>query len=353
MTDTQDTRSQEPPSQEAVQSLQDERGAFVVAAESTRMAMIFMDAQASGHLIVFANDSFLRMTGYARPDVLGQPVEVLFAFDDLQDSASLSDLETAFERDTDGELELCCRRKDRSTLWVGLFVTAVHDKQGVVQQHFASFIDLTRHRKAQGHSRMMIDELNHRVKNTLATVQAIVWQALRRESSPSQIQAAIESRIFALSRSHDLLTRSNWEGVTLHDLARASMAPFEGIDDRSDRLSIVGPDVTLISSVALALGIAFHELATNAVKYGALSNTDGSISIVWAHLHWAGGNGLVIHWREDGGPAVAVPENRGFGSRVIERGLPHELGGSARLDFRPQGLVCTIELPMQERTVRV
>jgi PAS domain S-box-containing protein len=335
------------------QGLQDDRGAFVVAAESTRMAMFFMDAQAPDHVIIFANDSFLRMTGYAREEVLGQPLEFLLVSDDEQDSLPLKNLEIAFTRDTDGELELCFRRKDASIFHVDIFITAVRDKSGALVQHFASIIDLTRHKRAQKHARMMIDELNHRVKNTLATVQSIVRQALRQNSPPSEIQVAIESRIFALSRSHNLLTRTSWDGAKLLDLVRTSVEPFAVIDGRTDRISIDGPDITLMSSMTVALGIALHELATNAVKYGALSNAEGSIAIDWTYSHLPDGDDeLVIDWKERGGPTVTAPTVRGFGSKVIERGLPHELGGSALLDFQREGLVCTVKIPMGEGNPR-
>jgi PAS domain S-box-containing protein len=338
--------------QKAIECLQHDRGPFVVAAESTRMAMFFMDATTPDHVIVFANDSFLRMTGYGRDEVLGRPIDFLLACDDKQNPEALMKLETAFSHDTDSELELRFKRKDASIFCVDIFVTAVLDKRGAVLQHFASIVDLTRHKQAQRDLNVLIDELNHRVKNTLSTVQSIVWQALRQKSTPSEVQTAIESRIFALSRSHNLLTCSRWEGATLDDLAHASMEAFQVIDGGSGRISISGSAVALTSSVTLALGIAFHELGRNAVKYGALSNDEGSISIDWTCNGPPEKKLLVICWRERGGPPVTLSAKRGFGSKVIERGLPHELGGSARLDFQPAGLVCTIEISFCESNPR-
>ena len=128
---------------------------------------------------------------------------------------------------------------------------------------------------------MLIDELNHRVKNTLSTVQSIVWQALRTASDPKVIRESIESRLFALSRSHDLLTRENWESAGLLDIVHDALEPFGVADGRADRIVITGENIRFPPKAALALGIAFNELATNAVKYGALSNATGSILIEW------------------------------------------------------------------------
>jgi two-component sensor histidine kinase len=187
----------------------------------------------------------------------------------------------AFEGGTDHGSEIRYRRKDGSVFWAAIFVSSVLDENGVVVQHFASFVDLTRQKREQAQSTMMINELNHRVKNTLATVQSIVWQALRRDSDPKTIREAIESRLFALSRSHDLLTREHWESARLLDLVKAAMEPFGVANGGPERLVITGKNIRLSPNVALALGIAFHELATNAVKYGALSNEAGSVLLTW------------------------------------------------------------------------
>ena len=138
---------------------------------------------------------------------------------------------------------------------------------------------------------MMIDELNHRVKNTLSTVQSIVAQALRRPAEPEAIREAIELRILALSRSHDLLTSSNWDGAGLHDLVDIALEPFEVAAGRDERFTIHGDNVQLPPKTTLSLAIALHELATNAVKYGAFSNDAGTIAIDWAVKPGAEGNG--------------------------------------------------------------
>ncbi|NTH16449.1 PAS domain S-box protein [Agrobacterium rhizogenes] len=314
-------------------------GPFVVAAETTRMAMVFTDAKKSDNPIIFVNDAFLDLTGYAREEVLGQSFNFLMARG--TDPDSLARIDAAFAG-TVGGSEISYRRKNGSLFWSAVLISPVRNESGGVVQHFASFVDLTDHKREQAQSRMLIDELNHRVKNTLATVQSIVWQALRNSSDIDVIRESIESRLFALSRSHDLLTHENWEGAGLLDLVKAALEPFGIGNGRSEHFIITGRNIRVSPKVALALGIAFHELATNAVKYGAFSNKAGSVLISWTIERSPEGKQLHLRWQEKDGPPVAPPSRKGFGSRVIERGLAHELEGTVGLDYRTEGIVCTI-----------
>jgi PAS domain S-box-containing protein len=327
-----------------VDSFRKDLGPFVVAAETTRMAMVFTDAKEPDHPIIFANDAFLSLTGYEREEVLGQSFKFLMARG--ADPKALGRVEAAFEGNSDSSSEIRYRRKDGSKFWAALFISPVRDDSGDVVQHFASFVDLTKHKQEQAQSTMLIEELNHRVKNTLSTVQSIVWQALRKASDPETIRDSIESRLFALSRSHDLLTRESWEGAGLLDLVNGALEPFGVAHGRAERIVITGKNVRLPPKATLALGIAIHELATNAVKYGAFSNEAGSILIAWAIEPTPEGNRLILHWQEKDGPPVAPPSRKGFGSRVIERGLPHELEGTVHLDYRVDGVACTITFPL-------
>ncbi|WP_129790792.1 HWE histidine kinase domain-containing protein [Sphingosinicella sp. CPCC 101087] len=337
-------RSSEQEAAEAeVQHFREELGPFVVAAEETRMPMVFTDAREPGNPIIFANDSFLKLTKYSRDEVLGQSFNFLMARG--TDKVALTRIEREFTGDQHSGSEIRYRRKDGTEFWASIFISPVRDVSGAVIQHFASFTDLTRHKDEQAQSRMLIDELNHRVKNTLATVQSIVSQALRNATDPAVIRESIESRLFALSRSHDLLTRENWQSAGLHDVIVAALEPFGIANGRKERFVITGTNIRFPPNAALALGIAFHELATNAVKYGAFSNNHGCITVDWTILPSPSGRRLILHWREKNGPPVTPPTRKGFGSRVIERGLAHELKGSVDLDYRSAGLVCTIDIP--------
>ncbi|MDR3473923.1 MAG: HWE histidine kinase domain-containing protein [Devosia sp.] len=326
-----------------VEEFKGDLGPFVVAAETTRMAMVFTDAKQADNPIIFANDSFLALTGYKRKEVLGQSFNFLLAH--VGDPKTLARIATEFGDQARGGTEVSYRRKDGSEFWAAVFISPVLDEAGATVQYFASFVDLTSHKDEQVQLRMLIDELNHRVKNTLATVQSIVWQALRTASDPKSIREAIEPRLFALSRSHDLLTRANWESARLLDILNDSLEPFVVSDGRAERIVIHGENIRFPPKAALALGIAFNELATNAVKYGALSNATGSIVIEWKTKSMPDGRRVILRWQEKGGPPVTPPSHMGFGSRVIERGLAYELEGTVHLDYLPGGVVCTMDIP--------
>ena len=337
-------KSQDQKTAEAeVDRFRKDLGPFVVAAETTRMPMLFTNASAPDNPIIFANDAFLKLTGYRRDEVLGQGFNTLLACG--VDAETMAQVEAAVGGESDDDLVIHYRRKDDSEFWADVFISPVRDGSGALVQHFVSLVDLTRHVANAAHSKMMIDELNHRVKNTLSTVQSIVQQALRRSSDPAVIRESIESRLFALSRAHYLLTRENWEGAGLLDLVRSVLKPFGVADGGGERLRIIGEDIRLTPKATLALGIALHELATNAVKYGALSNETGSVALGWEIVTRPGGDRLLMHWREKNGPPVKPPSHRGFGSQVLERGLAHELEGEVRLDYQADGLVCAIDVP--------
>ncbi len=339
--------SDEPSSQQKaavadVERFRGDLGPFVVAADTTRMPMVFTNAKEAANPIVYANLAFLELTGWSREEVLGQSFNSLMARN--ASSATLAEIENAIAGHEDDH-EICYRRKDGSQFWVSMFVTPVKDEQGKIVQHFASFVDLTSFKAEQATCKLLIGELNHRVKNTLATVQSIVRQALRAGIDPALIRESIESRIFALSRSHDLLSRENWKGAGLHDLIDTSLEPFAVTNGAVERFTVEGDNLQVPPKTALALGVALHELATNALKYGAFSNDAGTVSVNWGIETSPSGKRLVLHWREKDGPEVTPPSRKGFGSQVIERGLAHELDGEVRVDYPPTGVVCTINVP--------
>jgi len=178
-------------------------------------------------------------------------------------------------------------------------------------------------------------------------VQSIARQSFVAGVEPEQSRQQFEGRLMALSRAHDILTREHWGGAPLAGIVREATAPWR--DQHHDRLRADGPPVWLPPRHALAFAMVLHELGTNAVKYGALSSQEGTVAISWS------ADGMLrLRWAESGGPPVQPPARRGFGSRLIERGLRHEIGGRVKLDFAPGGVVCTIEAPLGdlERPVR-
>ena len=188
----------------------------------------------------------------------------------------------------------------------------------------------------------MVNELNHRVKNTLATVQSITAQTLRGAELSDEVRKALTSRLMALASAHDVLTDERWRGADLRELLEQTAAPYAQLDGVTPIVAS-GPQVYLPPKVSIALALAFHELATNAAKYGALSVEGGQVQVAWTQQPMETGSRLSLQWREVGGPPVSPPSRNGFGTRLIERGLSAELGGEVRLDFRPDGLVCTMQ----------
>jgi len=189
--------------------------------------------------------------------------------------------------------------------------------------------------------KLLLDELNHRVKNTLSTVQAIADQTLRSNAEPDAFREAFESRLMALSSTHDLLTATSWTGAELRQVAQLEFRPYA-----PERYRLAGPAVALSPAQALALGLLFHELATNAAKYGALAHGDGRVEVAWRVAKDDGQPALEIEWAEHDGPPVIPPTRFGFGTRLIQRSLQGQLGGEAALDYAPDGLRCHIRLPL-------
>ncbi len=217
---------------------------------------------------------------------------------------------------------------------VGGVIGIITDETDQVRSSQMLALEIEHRRRIERHQNLLLDELNHRVKNTLSTVQAMAMQTLKGvDAGPRDIFLA---RLFALSGQHDLLTLDNWEGASLEGVVRRALRPWR--EDGHNRFTVDGPAVHLDTKRALALGMGFHELATNAARYGAFSNATGHVAVGWEIDQ--GGKSLKLTWRESGGPAVVHPERRGFGLRLIEHGLGRELGGMVRLDFAPEGLIC-------------
>lgn len=213
-------------------------------------------------------------------------------------------------------------------------------RQGVICYYFdATELRETQRALAEAarHQRLLIDELNHRVKNMLSVVQALARQTIGRNPDPVTAQRAFEGRLGALARAHDTLTKVHWEKAELADVAEGAIDSC-GV---ADRVRIGGPVIWLDSRIAVTMAMALHELCTNALKYGALAGEAG-----WVELKWQVESGppprLHLAWRERGGPPVVAPTRQGFGTRMLERALAGDLQAQVRLDFAPEGLTCTI-----------
>jgi PAS domain S-box-containing protein len=211
---------------------------------------------------------------------------------------------------------------------------------GRVIRVLATSRDVTGERTAEAHRQLLVNELNHRVKNTLATIQSIANQSLRNAGVEPSVRDALEGRLMAIAATHNVLTDQNWSAASLRQIVDGSVAPYS---TSPSQLTITGQDLQVSPKPAVVMALAFHELAINALKYGALSAPDGHVDIRWSIDP---DDQLLIEWAERGGPAVRPPERRGFGSRIVEMALPNELGGAVAVDYRAEGLRCSIRSPL-------
>jgi two-component sensor histidine kinase len=242
-------------------------------------------------------------------------------------------------------LEHRVRRADGSVGWTSSRAVPLLGPDGEIVEWFGAASDITARRKAEQHLRLVVNELNHRVKNNLAMTQAVAAQTFRNAADVREAQASLSSRIAALAQANDLLTGERGADVAMRGVLEQATRPHY---PSPERRRIEGPDLALSPKTALSLTLAMHELSTNALKYGAWSTADGVVSVRWSIYRPDGGGPerLRLVWTEQGGPPVAPPARRGFGSRLIERGLAAEMGGDVEMRFEPEGLVCVIDAPL-------
>ncbi|HEX2560931.1 PAS domain S-box protein [Phenylobacterium sp.] len=289
------------------------------------------------------NEQFSAITGYDRDELSNMTIWDVTHPEDTMDERGV------FARQMAGEIPVYSRekryvQKSGAIVWVELSASVVRNAEGAPLYGVRVVRDITERRRWQDRQQLLMNELNHRVKNTLATVQSIAAQTQRSAADPRAAHGAFVDRLLALSSAHDVLTRQQWRGADLREIVDAAIRPFSG--DNEERFQICGPAIWLAPQAAVALALALHELATNAVKYGALSAPAGSVSVTWLATPAAADERLHLEWREENGPAVTPPTRTGFGSRLLEQGLAGELGGEVGLDYRPKGLVCTVRAPL-------
>jgi PAS domain S-box-containing protein len=274
-----------------------------------------------------------------------------FGFADLVASVHPSDrprmteaIEAAIRHGADYDIEYRVRTPNGDTRWVHARGRAAQTADhGGARRMAGVSLDVTERKRAEERQKLLVNELNHRVKNTLVSVQSIARQTLRTNPNPELFREAFEGRIMALSHTHNLLTEQNWAGASLREIFDFELEAFAA----RDRIAFdYVRDPQLSPKATVALGMAIHELATNALKYGALSVLGGGIKVDWA---FEAGEDPVLHliWTEHGGPPVTIPTRRGFGARLLEKGLAGELSAKVELSYDSLGLVCTMRLPIR------
>lgn len=286
---------------------------------------------------IYANDAMLAVLGKAIGEVLGATIDQVIPRRE-QAFAYVEANRRVLENGSVHHVEEVFTRPDGTDIVFQSSMAPLRASADRIIGLVGVSVDVSDRKRAEQHQRLMINELNHRVKNTLALVQGIAHQSFKNGGAP-EAKAAFEGRLTALAAAHGLLTNESWESVSLRTIVNDAIKPFMG---RSECFEVGGPDLPLPPKTAVTLALALHELGTNASKYGALSVESGRV-----HLHWSiSDERLRLTWREEGGPRVVSPVRMGFGSRLIERGLAAELNGRASVAFEEAGVVCTVDAPL-------
>ena len=287
---------------------------------------------------VRANDEFSVMTGYSLEELRRK------TFLDITHPADLASERQVFAEQWSGSrsaytVEKRYIRKDGGVIWVELAASIVRSDDSTPAYGVRIVRDITDRKRAEEQQRLLLHELNHRVKNTLTVVQGLAHQTFKSGMVPPELLRSFEGRLGALAAAHNLLMKQTWEATPIAEAAEAALRPFQ---TASRRISLEGPNLLLAPSATITLTLALHELATNAAKYGALSKDGGTVDLRWT----TDADTLTLTWREVGGPRVVQPVKSGFGTRLLKRAIASDLRGTVDIDFAPAGLVCVIMAPL-------
>jgi PAS domain S-box-containing protein len=281
-----------------------------------------------------------RLFGYSANEMVGQPLRALVPPDRLEEPLKF------WPRSSTGEMlhfETVRVGKEGRRIDVSVSTGPIRSKTGNIVRVSAIFHDITDRKQKEEHIAFIMREVTHRAKNLLTVIQAIARQTALHTTSMDEFERHFSARIQALSSSHDVLVNQDWHGGLLGDLVTGQLTLFADI---SHRIATNGPRVLLKPKAVEQIGIALHELATNALKYGALSVAQGTVNISWKLERGKDKAKLLsINWRERGGPIATASEQQGFGNLVVKRIVPDTLNGSASLEFLPEGISWTLEIP--------
>jgi PAS domain S-box-containing protein len=287
------------------------------------------------------NQGATKLFGYDEGQAIGQSVSLLVEAGDEAEQKIL--IRAACDGNPVGPVEARYRRQDGKIVTVELLFKPILDDHSKVVALAAYIRDISARRRSDALRALIVDELSHRINNTIATVSAIASQSLNGATSLEAFGVAFTARLYSLSTTHTALARNAWRGTTLEKLIQAELAPYDTDDTR---WTLSGVDLDLDSERAVALGMIVHELATNAVKYGALSAPGGHIDISWHAPTIGDMSRLNLVWTESRGPAVATPIRKGMGTRLLTDGLAAQLDGEVWLNFERTGVRCTIDIPL-------
>ena len=310
--------------------------AAIVESSSDAISSIDLDG-----IVTSWNPGAADLFGYEANEVIGKTLDALHWPDD--NTPHIDSLELFRQGGGTHRHEAQKRRKDGSPVWVSLTTSPLRNVSGALCGASSIARDISERRRTEQHREILVGELNHRVKNSLAIVSAMASQTLVGTAPLPIVRDAFLDRLKSMARAHDLLVDGNWAGSDLTSVVNATIRPYE---TAKNRFRINGPYVRLKPAVALTFSLAIHELCANAIKYGALSVPEGQVEMMWS----VEGNGpaarLGWEWAETGGPPVSKPVHRGFGSSLVERVLAADVEGTVALSFEPTGLRCRLEAPL-------
>ncbi len=303
-----------------------------------------------GKICLFSQDRDLRYTWVSGPIGPLAPAEVLGRTDDdlppgIEQEAAVAAKRRVIESEIAADSEFSCNDSSgRSTY--SLHIEPAFDADGNVQGIICAALETTSAKEREAHLQLLLREITHRSKNLLAVIQGMARQTARYSGSIGTFLELFSARLQALSHSHDLLVKESWRSASLHDLIDGQFGRY--LERDAGRLTLEGPAVWLRPEAAQTVGLALHELAANAAKFGSLSRASGKVSVLW---RWLDDGALEILWAERGGPKVGSAGEPGFGSLVLQKSLPRALDAKVDIDFRPDGLRCRIVVPAAQLTV--
>jgi PAS domain S-box-containing protein len=299
---------------------------------------------------VYTQDGDLRYTSISNP-MLGRSIEEILGHTDLEilpsdSSAAIIATKREVLRSGEAKRTEVPLEDVPGIRWHDLHIEPLRNEAGDVVGLTCASVDVTERKEGEAHLRLLLRELTHRSKNLLAVIQAMARQTARHTGSVDSFLSQFGARLQALAASHDLLVRESWYGASLGELIRSQLGGY--LDAPVNQVSIEGPSIALKPEAAQNLGLALHELAVNAAKFGALSVPNGRVSITWSQRDHGDDNSVELDWHEQLGPKVKVRRRKGFGSMVIERNLARALDAEVNLKFDPSGLRCHIVIPASQ-----
>ena len=315
-----------------------------VEASGEAILITSADLDEPGPRIEYINPAFTRMTGYGIGEVVGRTPRFLQG--PKTDLAVIDRMRIALTAGGPFQGETVNYRKDGSTYVVEWLITPIRDQDGRITRWISAQRDVTERHAAEERQFLLVQELHHRVRNTLATVKAVLSASARSSTDLTEFKRTFTDRISSLAKTHTLLTEDRSQSVSFEELLRAELQPYDDDDPGRPRVVLTGPAVLLPSELAVPIGMAAHELTTNAVRHGSLRDPKGRLEVTWSVEETDTDQVLRWTWNEHDGPPVALPTREGFGKHLLQSVLTYQIKATVAIAFDPDGLRVSIDIPL-------